>query len=143
MPTPFSDFISDGVLTLLCLAFQRSHPSHGIAAVLSLSCKHCLSSMPSAQIARLPAFIGRPKPGDISVSPDSFQPWPFSRSQTTALALEPPSPAFIEHMVSILSVNHKYFLALLFLQSYCATWQLQQCRFGCKLLLLLLLLRRL
>jgi hypothetical protein len=57
--------------------------------------------MPSAQIARLPAFIGRPKQSAISISPDSFQAWPFSRAQTTALALEPPSPEFINHMVRL------------------------------------------
>ncbi|WIA42761.1 hypothetical protein OEZ86_008703 [Tetradesmus obliquus] len=56
-------------------------------------------SMPSKQIARLPAFIGRPRQADISISPDNFQDWPFSRTETTSLALEPPSPAFIDHMV--------------------------------------------
>lgn len=41
--------------------------------------------MPSRQIARLPAYISRPAQADISISPDHFVPWPFSRSQTTGV----------------------------------------------------------
>jgi hypothetical protein len=59
-----------------------------------------INSMPSRQIARLPAFITRPRLRDVSISPDTFQDWPFSRSQTTALALTPPSDEFIEHLVA-------------------------------------------
>jgi hypothetical protein len=59
--------------------------------------------MPSSQIAKLPAFISRPQQSSISISPDTYRPWPFTRKQTTGLALEPPNPDFIHHMVSLMS----------------------------------------
>lgn len=81
-------------------------------------------SMPSAQIARLPAFISRPRASDIAISPDSFQEWPFSRAQTTALALDPPGPAFIEHMVGWLKAFQPRALLERCSASVCATEQL-------------------
>lgn len=94
--------LSDGSLTvnfhgnlhidggLLSVITPPPHASHSV-----LVC-----SMPSGQIARLPAFISRPCQADISISPDTFQSWPFSRKETTDLALQPPNADFIQHMVS-------------------------------------------
>jgi hypothetical protein len=54
--------------------------------------------MPSRQVARLPMYITRPAQSDISISPDSFQDWPFNRRETCALAVAPPEDAFILDM---------------------------------------------
>jgi hypothetical protein len=54
--------------------------------------------MPSRQIARLPLYITRPAQSEISISPDSYQQWPYNRRETCALAVAPPQDEFIVDM---------------------------------------------
>lgn len=94
--------LSDGRLTVP-FAGGAPHIDGGLLSVITpppgATHSALVCSMPSAQIERLPPFISRPAQPDIAISPDSFQAWPHSRSRTTELALEPPGPEFVAHMV--------------------------------------------
>eukprot|EP00775_Hariotina_reticulata_P010098 gene10098-10254_t len=93
---------SDGSITVNFKG--RLHIDGGLLSVLTPppNAVHSVlvCSMPSRHIAKLPAFISRPKQADIAISPDTFQHWPWSKSQTTDLALQAPSNDFVDHMVA-------------------------------------------
>jgi hypothetical protein len=88
--------------TLLLLLSRQAAAAVAAAATAAAAAAACVAafSMPSKQIARLPAIISRPQQSEVSISPDTFQHWPFTRRETTGLALAPPDPSFINHMVS-------------------------------------------
>ncbi|KIZ00064.1 hypothetical protein MNEG_7899 [Monoraphidium neglectum] len=92
--------ISDGSITVRFK--QRPHIDGGLLSVLTPppDTTHTVNvcSMPSRQIARLPLYITRPAQSEISISPDSYQQWPYNRRETCALAVAPPQDEFIVDM---------------------------------------------
>ena len=92
--------ISDGSLTVNFGG--RPHIDGGLLSVLTPppGAEHVVNicSLPSKYIARLPGYITRPKPHEVSISPDSYQPWPHSRSHTHALATLMPQDDFLRDM---------------------------------------------